>query len=429
MRTKTANDLLIVYVWSIALVLIISYVDIQVLRVLLGIPFILFFPGYTLLAALFPKNNDLTSIERVSISFGVSIAVVPLIGLVLNYIWEVQLIPLLFSVTAFIAVMSAIAFFRRLGISEEEAFSLDIKLFLIRILSLCKQKNPSKLDRAVSFILIFAILGIIVTLGYIFASPKVGEKFTEFYILGPEGEAEGYPVEVMLDDNGEVSLVRYIRVVEDDTRPWQDKEREVVEMADDKARIIVGIGNRERDIMGYEVEVVFAGVSQEKIGPIELTHRENWEKEVGLVPQKSGKDQKVEFKLYKIREFEEGDGKQTLLSLWAGTDELSARVANQGQAEVAYQMEVKIEGDEGQEGRVESVGPIVLSPGEAWKQEIVYAYPRTESQVVEFSLYSDASLLGVGNYVNRASEFNGSLLYKEEISDGYSLHMWIDVEG
>ena len=50
-----------------------------------------------------------------------------------------------------------------------------------------------RLDKALSIVLILAILGAIGTLAYVIASPKVGERFTEFYILGLEGKAEGYP--------------------------------------------------------------------------------------------------------------------------------------------------------------------------------------------------------------------------------------------
>lgn len=54
-------------------------------RIALGLVFILFCPGYVLTAALFPKDSDLDWIERLALSFGLSIAVVPLIGLGLNF--------------------------------------------------------------------------------------------------------------------------------------------------------------------------------------------------------------------------------------------------------------------------------------------------------------------------------------------------------
>jgi uncharacterized membrane protein len=53
-------------------------------RVAFAIPFIIFIPGYCLIATLYPRNDSLDVIERLALSFGTSIAVVPLIGLALN---------------------------------------------------------------------------------------------------------------------------------------------------------------------------------------------------------------------------------------------------------------------------------------------------------------------------------------------------------
>ena len=67
-------------------------------RIPLGLVMVLFVPGYTLIAALFPKKADLEGIERTALAFGLSIAVVPLIGLGLNYTpWGIRLEPVLFS--------------------------------------------------------------------------------------------------------------------------------------------------------------------------------------------------------------------------------------------------------------------------------------------------------------------------------------------
>jgi len=85
MRIRLQNELLLVNILAILLITIIAFFPSNVLRIILGLPFMLFFPGYTLIAALFPKRNALDSIERVALSFGLSIAVVSLVGLILNY--------------------------------------------------------------------------------------------------------------------------------------------------------------------------------------------------------------------------------------------------------------------------------------------------------------------------------------------------------
>ncbi|MCD6456429.1 MAG: DUF1616 domain-containing protein [Methanophagales archaeon] len=55
------------------------------IRIILGLPLVLFLPGYSLIAALFPRKDDLDAIEQIALSFGLSIAITPLLGLALNY--------------------------------------------------------------------------------------------------------------------------------------------------------------------------------------------------------------------------------------------------------------------------------------------------------------------------------------------------------
>ena len=97
------NDLIWILILTALLAVVILLLPDSALRVILGLPFLLFFPGYTLIAALFPKKSDLDGIERVALSFGLSIAVVPLLGLGLNYTpWGIRLYPVLITVIAFI---------------------------------------------------------------------------------------------------------------------------------------------------------------------------------------------------------------------------------------------------------------------------------------------------------------------------------------
>src|SRR3990172_1992555 len=54
-------------------------------RAPLGLPFLLFLPGYTLIAAIFPRRGWPDAAERLALSAMVSLAVVALIGIALNY--------------------------------------------------------------------------------------------------------------------------------------------------------------------------------------------------------------------------------------------------------------------------------------------------------------------------------------------------------
>ena len=114
MRLRTGNGLIPLNLLVFVLVAAITFFPSNVLRIILGIPFLLFFPGYTLVGALFPKREAMDGIQRMALSFGLSIAVVPLIGLILNYTpLGIRLESILFSVTSFIIMTSVIAWFRR----------------------------------------------------------------------------------------------------------------------------------------------------------------------------------------------------------------------------------------------------------------------------------------------------------------------------
>ena len=92
-------------------------------RVLLGLLLVLFLPGYSLIAALFPKRDDLDGIERIALSFGLSIAVVPLLGLALNYTpFGIRLVPILVVLSVFTVLLAVIACVRRQGLPEGERF-------------------------------------------------------------------------------------------------------------------------------------------------------------------------------------------------------------------------------------------------------------------------------------------------------------------
>jgi len=96
-------------------------------RVLLGLLLVLFLPGYSLIAALFPAKDDLDGIERIALSFGLSIAVVPLLGLALNYTpFGIRLVPVLVVLSMFTVSLAVVAGVRRLGLPEGERFVVGV---------------------------------------------------------------------------------------------------------------------------------------------------------------------------------------------------------------------------------------------------------------------------------------------------------------
>lgn len=74
-----------------------------------------------------PTPSPLRTVcERLALSFGLSIAVVPLIGLVLNFTpFGIRLLPILFILSIFTLVMCLIAYLRRLKLSDGERFEVN----------------------------------------------------------------------------------------------------------------------------------------------------------------------------------------------------------------------------------------------------------------------------------------------------------------
>ena len=240
-----------------------------VLRNILGLPLVLFLPGYALIAALFPAKSDLDGIERTALSFGLSIAVVPLIGLGLNYTpWGIRLLPILISLSVFTFFMCGLAYLRRAKLPEADAFELPFREMALSLKAEILEKPESKLDKTLTIILILSILLSVATLVYVVITPKEGEHFTEFYILGPDGIADNYPTNYTLGEDGTV---------------------------------IVGVVNHEYSPINYTLEVRLDNTSlrlPEDVQQVMLAHNETWEEPLTLTPPVEGKDMKLEFLLF-----------------------------------------------------------------------------------------------------------------------------------
>ncbi|HZA21889.1 MAG TPA: DUF1616 domain-containing protein [Dehalococcoidia bacterium] len=78
-------DLLAIVVVTLLIELLIYSVPLEPVRVALGVLFVLFFPGYVLVSALYPWREQLQGVERIALGLGLSLALVPLLGLALNF--------------------------------------------------------------------------------------------------------------------------------------------------------------------------------------------------------------------------------------------------------------------------------------------------------------------------------------------------------
>ena len=81
-------------------------------RHILGSIFVLWLPGYSLIKALFP-TKEIDNIERTALSIGISLALVPITGLLLNYTpWGIRLTPVTLSLLTLTTVFATAAIIR-----------------------------------------------------------------------------------------------------------------------------------------------------------------------------------------------------------------------------------------------------------------------------------------------------------------------------
>jgi len=131
----------------------------------------------------------LNPIERIAMSFGLSISIVPLLGLILNYTpFGIRLVPIIITISLSIISLTILAYNRRMNVDEDERFTIPFK-FRITLRNL--------------FLLIFVVI-FVCTLIHAVTNLKKGEKFTEFYILNSNGNADNYPKNMIVGENESV---------------------------------------------------------------------------------------------------------------------------------------------------------------------------------------------------------------------------------
>jgi uncharacterized membrane protein len=260
MTMNLNRKILLIDTLVILLIIIITLMPSSLLRVILGIPLLLFFPGYTLAAAVFPRGESLGGIERFGMSFGTSLVISALVGFILNYTpFGVSLYPVLISLCFFVFITSAIAAFRRRGLAEEERITLTLPA------GLRNWKRKALADRTLVAVLIASVLVFIGTATYAVVTPNE-ESFTEFYILGAGGQAGDYP-------------------------------RELV--AGREASVTIGVVNHEQQESSYRLEIIMDNQSLAEPLTIVLEPGDKRERAVAFVPTGTGENQKLEFRLYK----------------------------------------------------------------------------------------------------------------------------------
>jgi uncharacterized membrane protein len=198
-RAEGNDDLVAVGLWALLVVGVISLPVVRdsFVRVLVAGPFLLFVPGYVLLAVLFPRSGQLSPPERGTYSVGASLALVALLGIPLDGTpWGITLRALLAEQMAVLVVLAVAAAVRRSRIEESERAdpAHEVRTELSRAFgSLDAVGGGSRALRAAIAVAVVASVG---ATAYTAATPLPSERYTELSVLGPDGTVEGIPSNV-----------------------------------------------------------------------------------------------------------------------------------------------------------------------------------------------------------------------------------------
>lgn len=124
------KDLILIFLATI-ISLILSFnpnLNQSIFLTIIALPFLTFLPGYSVMAALYPKKGDLEDIERLAFSFGISILIAPVIGIILNYTpLGIKLAFILIVLSIFTFLMNIMAYFKRWRLNEKDRFNFGFK--------------------------------------------------------------------------------------------------------------------------------------------------------------------------------------------------------------------------------------------------------------------------------------------------------------
>ncbi|MGI8554486.1 MAG: DUF1616 domain-containing protein [Dehalococcoidia bacterium] len=277
-------DLLVVAVWVLlAGVSLFLLPSIPPLRAIIGVPFLLLCPGYAVLTALFPRKHGLEPIERivfhrgvtidvvppvgletvewVAFSLGLSIASVALLGLALTYTpCGIRLTPMVIVLTLIIVGAAVVTIYRRQLLPVDETFVIPFDLLRPR------WRSTGPLNQVSAAVLLLSLLGLTAGTYVAAASPHSAQRFSEFYILGL--------------DKSVLSLPRQVT-------------------AGETVSLIAGVVNHEGSRTSYRIALKVAGQPPVEIARLQLAEKQHWEGRLAFVVKAAGDGQRVDLLLFR----------------------------------------------------------------------------------------------------------------------------------
>lgn len=222
-------------------------------RVALVVPGLFLVPGYVLVAALFPRRADRTDSagplaldrvgerERLALSFGLSVALLALLGVAVGASpWSFSRPAAVNVFVAFVAVGGLIAALRRRRVAPADRYRVPLGRWSGELRA--GVGTGSAIDRTLNLAVLVVGLLALATVGYALAVPPAGQGFTNFAVLTQDGDelvAGEYPESLAPGEtaslvtavhNQEGSSTRYTVVVSVERPPAAEETAAEVEL-------------------------------------------------------------------------------------------------------------------------------------------------------------------------------------------------------
>jgi len=211
LATRIPSDVLA----TLAFLLVVNFavmvvgVESPPLRVVLGTPLLLFLPGYVLVTTLFPRASvpeeqqqssgwsvvptqyaEINGAERAALSFGLSLAVLPLFGIAVAFSpWPYAVDVVVPGLSLLVLVGAAASAARRSAVDPNSRFDVPFRAWAGRLWRFMFDGGGA--NAAVNVALVLSVVLSVVVVGYAFAAPQDGERYSELTLV-TENESGEY---------------------------------------------------------------------------------------------------------------------------------------------------------------------------------------------------------------------------------------------
>ncbi|MFC3960258.1 DUF1616 domain-containing protein [Halovivax cerinus] len=189
------------------------------LRAVVGVPLLFLAPGYAVVSLCFPARSSgldpgtaggalggrtPSDGERIALSFATSLAILPILGVVLPFVATFRLGPIVAAVAGVTVVGAVGAWIRRRRLSPARRYRPSRTLRWSTLRS-ALFPTGSPLLAATNVVLAVSVVLAVATGGYALLSPLDGERYTGMQLLAADDDgdlvAAGYPTEIEPGDS------------------------------------------------------------------------------------------------------------------------------------------------------------------------------------------------------------------------------------